>query len=90
MPQDYVYDSSRLGPTRWPVYADGALDKLKVRSLANLVFDSPETWQRLDWTGQFQSQVSVYREVTARVDRLRARLEKQRRQRPGPTSEASL
>lgn len=63
MPQDYHYDESEIGPSRFPVYSEEKLKQLNRRRFKNIEFDSPENWQLLDWTGQFLSQQKLCKSV---------------------------
>tara|TARA_B100000749_G_scaffold280899_1_gene281113 strand:- start:211472 stop:212734 length:1263 start_codon:yes stop_codon:yes gene_type:complete len=59
MPQDYLYEESELGPSRFPVYLSNELKQLKRGSFKNVSFDGPENWVNLDWLGQFESQTEL-------------------------------
>ena len=68
MPQDHLYDYSQLGPPRHPVYEVSDLKRLR-RYLSrrwktkNVDFDGPEYWSRLDWTGRFYYQNSLFEKM---------------------------
>ena len=63
MPHDYNHTKDNLGPCLFPVYEEGALKKLKRRSLKNFYFDGPELWDSLEWGGQFKNQSHILRKV---------------------------
>lgn len=63
MPQDYKYDSSELGPPRFPVYEPEDIKNISRTVASNLYFDGPELWELLDWTGQFSHQDKVLSQI---------------------------
>lgn len=63
MPQELNYSYEELGPALFPVYNPQDLKKPPIQSLSNLFGLSPETWERLDWTGRFQNDELVFQQI---------------------------
>ncbi len=57
-PQEYEYEYDQLGPSVHPVYDRLSLGNLQKKKFHNVLYGGPETWDRLDWTGRFQHDVS--------------------------------
>ncbi|MCB0412827.1 MAG: hypothetical protein KDD50_00735 [Bdellovibrionales bacterium] len=62
-PQDYLYEESELGPSRFPVYSAEDLKKRKDAPYSNLFFDGPEYWPLLEWNSQFSHQEDVLKRI---------------------------
>jgi len=67
-PQEHRYDVSSLGPTRFPVFNEQELQNKPPFQWANMTFDSPEQWPRLDWTGQFKFNRQSFDNLKSRFD----------------------
>lgn len=63
MPQEFHYEFEELGSALFPVYEPASRKGIKKHPFKNVVYSSPETWERLDWTGRFQFENSIIREV---------------------------
>lgn len=59
MPAEYRLEPEKLGPPRFPVFAEKAWGRRTSVSSKNLFFDHPELWECLDWLGQFRHQNKV-------------------------------
>ena len=79
MPQEYHYNYDELGPSRHVVFDRVLHNSEDTHKLSNLMINSPETWDRLDWNSQLESQKKVYEEVC-----------KQIRQREGATNDSEI
>lgn len=80
MPQDYHYDESTLGPSRYPVYNRAQLKKLPRKAWINLHYDGPECWELLDWNGVYLHQQTILSAIKSwkeERDIRRAKLEAQ-------------
>jgi hypothetical protein len=60
--------SGTIDPVRVPIYSERRLAKLKTLKANNLFFCGPETWQTLDWLGQYREQ----NVILSRLEKLRA------------------
>lgn len=65
MPQDYFYEYSELGPSAFAVYEPKSLKSLTRLQLRNLIFDGPECWASLEWSGRLRYQAKVLDQVKA-------------------------
>jgi len=63
MPQEFHYEFEELGSSLFPVYEKGLRKTIKRLAFRNVVYSSPETWGRLDWTGRFHYENSIIREI---------------------------
>ncbi len=63
MPQECTYDERDLGPTCMPVYDKEFFTQFKTKTWLNLIYDSPEQWPTLEWTGRFERQNKLEEEL---------------------------
>lgn len=83
-PTECEYDYQALGPSRFPVYSSEDLQNQTRNSWINLHFDSPETWPRLDWSGQLLAQQKIRNLVLDwKEERERERLKQEQRNQRG-------
>ncbi len=83
LPQDHVYDESVLGPSRFGVYSQEALAKLKRKNLENIHYDGPEVSEMHDWDGQFLNQKNIFENIKTwklerdrKIEKMKAREQK--------------
>lgn len=62
-PLEFTCGYDELGPPLWPLYNSLALKLLSPKKFKNVIFDGPEQWATMDWSGRFAHQYEIYGDV---------------------------
>lgn len=78
-PQEFYYTYSQLGPSSFPVFAEGQESRRSRVEFKNLSLDGPEVWKNYSWEDQFENQGLIRESLMKWWKILQQRKEKERR-----------
>jgi hypothetical protein len=78
-PQEFYYPYSQLGPSSFPVFAQGQESRRDRAEFKNLSLDGPEVWKNFSWEDQFENQSLIRESLMKWWKILQQRKEKERR-----------
>lgn len=58
-PQEFYYTYSQIGPSSFPVYAEGLESRRRKMSFNNVFVDGAEIWKNFSWDEQFENQTLI-------------------------------
>jgi hypothetical protein len=78
-PQEFYYTYSQIGPSSFPVFAEGLEGKRRKVAFQNLHLDGAEVWTNYSWEDQFQNQSEIREDLVKWWKQLQQRKERERR-----------
>lgn len=78
-PQEFYYTYSQIGPSSYPVFAEGLEARRKKTIFHNLFLDGVEIWKNFSWEDQFENQSILRDSLMKWWKLLQQRKEKERR-----------